>query len=421
MFQTQALRSKNKAKPDKGKPRGLGRASASKSARTSVAVSAPPAELSADSESESECPSPGKKYTSDERPWYPEFEVVKFFKILAENDGPLFKLDVELVVKFLSGIKRPLTTSEYDQLSKALGISTLEELRVFVSDHFLEETNFSAFIDLKIKRSMNGGNAFGCQKWMRYEQTKPNPNAVKQTQQHYEQKELQWTKDFEKALKNTQTVEMRENTLTTICAAFGMPPGSLRWLAASRFWFTQNPDDFLNAFWQQLQAAKQIMHTKIQDKLSSVICVRKQQSTPAEREQVLLELSQALGYQRSMLPKFAKDTMWSKIKTGGQECEFQLAYNNLLAQCEKKQEEAKKKFLTTMRRRDEIVRMRLRALRHLASAALKFSNPKVLDQLAYTDIFDTYDPANPNDEFTQVLKELRDYGESTVGGIFIGK
>lgn len=122
-----------------------------------------------------------------------------------------------------------------------------------------------------------------------------------------------------------------------------------------------------------------------------------------------------------MLSAFASDTNWSNIKTGGEVCEFKLAYDNLLAQCEKKQEQAREDFHKAMLRRDEIVQMRLRALRHLASAATRYSNPEALDHLAYTDMLDTYDPADPNDVFTRVLEDLRVYGESTVGSFFIGK
>lgn len=418
MVATEKHASKNTSKPHKGAPRAREHARA----RTPPSKPAPPAELSAGSDtSDIECQSPQKECTSKQRRWHSEPEVAEFFQVLAESNGPLFESEVEPVVKFLSDIKRPLTKSEFDQLFKALGISTFEAFRVFVSYHFPEKSTFSVFTNLQIRRWMNGGNAFG-QKWRRYEKRPPNEKAVQEAYEHREEKLLMWNKAFEQTLKNTQTEEYRQNELTSICVVFRMPPDALRWLAFSRAWYTLDPNDFTNRFWQQLEEAEKKMHAEIQKALSRVHRVREEPSTPGERKEVLSDLSATCGYEKkNMLSAFASDTEWNNIKTGGEACGFKLACDHLLAQCKKKQEQAREDFHKAMLLRDEIVQIRLKALHHLVSAATKYSTPRILKHLAYTDIFDTYDPADPNDVFTQILEELRDYGESTVASFFIGE
>lgn len=410
MMATQQNARKNEGKQPKGKL-----------ARTSPPKSAPAAELPADSDlSGSECPSPEQQRMSDKAGTVIDLQWSEFFEKVADMPQPLSDSMVDVVVDGLSEMQRQLTASEVEQLSNAFNVKTPEDLREFVSNRFRADCRLLELIGSEITQSSDDGRCIG-KKWMRHEQRMPNEKAVKEADEHYKAKLSRWTKDFEQALKNTQTEKMRRNTLTGVCAPFGMPPDSLDWLAASGTWYTQNPNDLTNPFWQQLEAAKKTMHAKIQDALCCVIRVREQQSTPGERQKVLLQLSQTIGYQKNMLSAFASDTNWSNIKTGGEVCEFKLAYDNLLAQCEKKQEQAREDFHKAMLRRDEIVQMRLRALSHLASAATKYSSKTALDDLAYTDTFDTYDPDDASDVFTRVLEDLRVYGESTVGSFFIGK
>ena len=439
---------------------------------TSAPDPAPAAELFVDSElSGSECPSPEQLIHS---------EVSECFRMVGDMQHPLPESMVHVVVDSLSGMQRPLSDSEVEQLSDAFGVKTREGFHKFVSGRFPAGCRFLKFIDSQIKQSRclqtlsdsrkredhSAGEVANeqskCQaaeataalvssrleeqereeshlqaslseqssdegrrageKWKRVELIHTDENAMKAAQQHYEQKQSRCTKDFEQAFKNTQTEKFRQDKLTSICAVSGMPPDALGWLAGSRAWYTLNPNDFSNSFWQQLEEAEKKMHAEIQKALSCVHLLREQPSTPGERKEVLSMLSDALLYkQKNMLSAFASDTKWGNIKTGGEACEFKLACDKLLAQCKKKQEQAREDFHKAMLRRDEIVQIRLKVLHHLVSAATKYSTPGMLDRLAYTDIFDTYDPAGPNDVFTQILKELRVYGESTVGAFFIGK